>query len=69
MFARRFGELRGKNFPAKERMPQKHCSKNLWLIKPANENQGKGIKILDDLEQINNFLHLEASSKFSYWVI
>jgi len=56
-FARRFGELKGKHgHPAKERMPAKHCTKNLWLVKPANENQGKGIKILDDLDQINAFL-------------
>ena len=38
-----------KNAAHKERMPQKHCTKNMWLVKPANENQGKGIKIFSDI--------------------
>jgi hypothetical protein len=39
----------------------------MWLVKPANENQGKGIKIFSDLQQIIRFL--ESSIKFSYWVV
>jgi tubulin--tyrosine ligase len=36
-------------------------------VKPANENQGKGIRIFSDKDQIHRFL--ETSIKFSYWVI
>ena len=25
---------------SKERVPEKHCSQNVWLVKPANLNQG-----------------------------
>jgi len=39
----------------------------MWLVKPANENQGKGIKIFNDVDQIVRFL--ESSLKFTYWVI
>ncbi len=24
----------------KERLPEKHCARNMWLFKPANMNQG-----------------------------
>jgi hypothetical protein len=27
-------------------MPAKHLAKNLWLIKPTNLNQGKGIQVV-----------------------
>jgi hypothetical protein len=39
----------------------------MWLLKPANENQGKGIQIFSELDHIIRFL--ESSIKFSYWVI
>jgi hypothetical protein len=35
----RFKEIEAGNF-YKERMPQKHCQANIWLIKPADMNQG-----------------------------
>ena len=67
-FIKRFEDLhKGEGTTIKERVPQKHCLRNMWLIKPANENQGKGIKIFDSLEQIVRFL--ETSITFSYWVI
>jgi hypothetical protein len=31
-------------------MPEEQCKHNTWLVKPANENQGKGIKIFSDKE-------------------
>jgi hypothetical protein len=50
-FIKRYQDLkRGDGQTIKERVPQKHCHKNVWLVKPANENQGKGIKIFDDLD-------------------
>ena len=39
-----------------EKMPEKHCKKNLWLVKPNNENQGKGIKIFDKIDDITRYL-------------
>ena len=66
-FVKRFTDLTKPKHPLKEKMPAKHCAKNLWLVKPANENQGKGIKILDNVNEIMRFL--ESSIKFSYWVI
>ena len=45
-----------KGAKGKERMPEKHCKKNLWLVKPNNENQGKGIKIFDKIADIARYL-------------
>ena len=39
----------------------------MWLVKPANENQGKGIRIFNDMEQIIKFL--ASTMNYSYWVI
>ncbi len=33
-------------------MPSKHCKDNMWLIKPANLNQGRGIEIFTSLKDI-----------------
>lgn len=43
-FLTRFKEL-GKGFFANERMPAKHCLKNMWIVKPAFLNQGRGIQV------------------------
>mmetsp|Transcript_10328 Transcript_10328/g.10270 ORF Transcript_10328/g.10270 Transcript_10328/m.10270 type:complete len:123 (-) Transcript_10328:2534-2902(-) len=40
----------------KERTPIKHCEKNMWLIKPAHLNQGKGIEICRNLKEIKSIL-------------
>jgi tubulin---tyrosine ligase len=48
-------------------MPTKHCGNNIWLVKPANENQGKGIKIFNKTADITRFI--ETSLQFSHWVI
>lgn len=37
-FAKRFSDIEKNTTAFKEKMPQKHCEKNLWLLKPANEN-------------------------------
>ena len=48
-------------------MPPKHCKENLWLVKPDNLNQGKGIQIFNSQQDVFNFiLSKKASSK---WVI
>ena len=39
LFISRFKELE-KNNTEKEKLPGKHCSANIWLVKPADQNQG-----------------------------
>ena len=36
-FMTRYKEI-SRGFFSKERVPMKHCTENMWLIKPANEN-------------------------------
>jgi len=36
----------------KERVPLKHCEDNIWLVKPAAMNQGKGIEIFRNIKDI-----------------
>jgi len=38
-FTQRFGDFASGNF-FKEKIPQKHCLNNIWLVKPAAMNQG-----------------------------
>lgn len=47
-------------------MPEKHCYQNIWVIKPANMNQGKGIEIFKKLSDIENFFSVQE--KNTYWV-
>jgi hypothetical protein len=51
----------------KERTPAKHCLKNLWLLKPANLNQGKGIEIFSSLKNILKSIRKKPSG--STWVL
>ncbi len=48
-------------------MPVKHCLQNVWLLKPANANQGKGIEIFSNLKNIIEFF--EERSPGSKWVV
>ena len=66
-FVQRFKEL-GKGFYAREKLPAKHCKENVWLIKPAALNQGRGIEIFkDDLAEMRKFL--SSRPAYSYWVV
>ena len=40
IFSARFQEL-AKHDYSREIVPQKHCTKNFWLVKPADQNQGR----------------------------
>ena len=51
----------------KEKTPTKHCERNVWLLKPANWNQGKGIEILSNLKAIMKSLREKPAG--SKWVI
>lgn len=64
-FTSRFNELEKKNF-TRERVPAKHCQDNWWLIKPANMNQGRGIKIYNTMKEISGFLAQQQPN--SLWV-
>ena len=40
----------------KERVPVKHCAQNMWLVKPASLNQGRGIEIFRHMKDIHEFV-------------
>ena len=50
-FIQRYNEFEKGNY-RKEHLPEKHCKANWWLVKPANMNQGKGIKVSNKLSDI-----------------
>lgn len=51
----------------KERLPIKHCMKNIWIIKPAALNQGKGIEICRNLNVILKKMRDKPNG--SLWVV
>jgi hypothetical protein len=46
----------GDHAGAGERMPAKHCRRNMWLVKPSYLNPGKGIKVLAELTALKEHL-------------
>jgi hypothetical protein len=51
-----------------ERVPAKHCRENVWLVKPAALNQGRGIQIFkNSLVELCTFL--KSKPPFTYWVV
>jgi len=62
----RYQELQGGG-NTKERMPAKHCKENIWLIKPAALNQGRGIEICHSLKEIKTVLLTKITN--SIWVV
>lgn len=65
-FLTRFNEIQaGKS--GMERMPAKHTGENMWLIKPAALNQGKGIEVCHSLKEIKNILRSKIPQ--SIWVV
>ena len=39
----------------------------MWIVKPANDNQGNGIKIFNNMDQIIKFIGSQVN--YSYWVV
>eukprot|EP00347_Sterkiella_histriomuscorum_P023182 403335638 len=68
-FIKRFSDLSvNEGLSLKENMPAKHCMKNMWLLKPATLNQGRGIQIFSKIKDI--FDHIDGnSSSNNYWVV
>ena len=58
-FAIHYKEIRIKSF-SKEKMPAKHCAENMWLIKPAALNQGRGIAVCRHWEHIMQVLQSKS---------
>lgn len=65
-FVERFEELAKGNY-SKEKIPSKHCTNNVWFLKPEADNQGKGIKLVVSLKEIEAVLKDKPMN--SYWVI
>lgn len=66
-FTARFNDLAKHNYK-REKVPGKHCEDNIWLIKPAAMNQGKGIEIFkNNLPEMKKFL--ESKTPGTYWVV
>ena len=51
----------------KERLPFKHCEDNIWLVKPAALNQGKGIEIFRNIKDIQQFIFSRPIN--TLWVV
>jgi hypothetical protein len=62
----RFNEIQN-GFYYKEKLPAKHCSKNMWLLKPAALNQGRGIEVCRSVKEINTIL--KSKLPHSLWLV
>jgi hypothetical protein len=40
-----------------EHVPYKHCAENMWVVKPAALNQGRGIEVFRNLRDITSFIY------------
>lgn len=66
-FIKHFHDLEKKTHK-ESKVPPKHCSENVWMIKPAAMNQGRGIEVYrNDLLGMKRFL--ESKPPNSYWVV
>lgn len=68
-FERRYKELqRGGGGTKNERVPVKHCTHNMWLLKPASLNQGRGIEIYRSCKDLYETV-LRKSNQHQQWVV
>ena len=65
-FHTRFNDIE-RGYCNKEKLPMKHCEKNMWLIKPAALNQGRGIEICRNLKEIDSILR--SKPMHSVWLV
>lgn len=66
-FLHRFREISKGNFRT-ERVPPKHCEQNMWLVKPAYLNQGRGIEIFRNHKEVTDFIFSTPQS-IPFWVV
>ena len=45
----------------------KHCANNIWLVKPAAANQGRGIEIFNEMGEIIRFI--TSRHRGSHWLV
>ena len=55
MFMHRFREI-SNGGSKNERVPWRHCEQNMWVVKPAALNQGRGIEVMKNLRDITEFI-------------
>jgi hypothetical protein len=55
----RFSQIQ-RGFAPKEKMPMKHCVRNMWLVKPSNANQGRGIQMFTSWDEMLSFINTRA---------
>lgn len=51
-----------------ERVPFKHCEENMWVVKPAALNQGRGIEVFKNLRDITEHI-FQKNQKEPFWVV
>ena len=56
MFMHRFRELQNGG-SRNERMPWRHCEQNMWVVKPAALNQGRGIEVFHNFRDITEHIY------------
>ena len=66
-FTQRFKELEDHSFN-NEPVPAKHCIENMWLVKPAAENQGRGIEIFkNNFHELKKFI--QSKPPRTEWIV
>ena len=65
-FQHRYRELQPGNGARLERTPVKHCQQNMWVLKPASLNQGRGIEVSRNMREITDIIQ---KKKDTSWVI
>ena len=65
-FMQRYKEI-SQDYFAKEKLPSKHCKQNIWLLKPSNMNQGRGIELFRNIREAKQIL--SKKTPHTHWVI
>ena len=65
-FTKRFKEISLGNYQ-NEPIPSKHCIMNMWLVKPANQNQGRGIDTFKKFKEIKEKIY--GNEQKNCWII
>ena len=67
-FAELYRSIAEKKYNQKKyKMPAKHCMNNIWILKPASLNQGRGIEVLRTLSEIEKCI--TTRDPYSKWIV